>query len=100
LPGNQWTRGRRYGQTWTREIEAAAIVGSPQKTLLYIAEAQFKHFDGLVRAGVHEAVTWDGYPPFSAHRCVRFLERVAWARREQDGAQRRRSLSHPPAASI
>lgn len=48
-------------QTWLREVESARIVGSAQKTLLDVAEAHYRHFDGLVKAGAREAVTRDGY---------------------------------------
>lgn len=48
-------------QAWLREVESARVVGSAHKTLLDVAEAHYKHFDSLVKAGAREAVTRDSY---------------------------------------
>lgn len=49
------------GLTWLREVETAGVVGAANKTLIDIADAHYRHFDKLVKAGVREAVTRDGY---------------------------------------
>jgi integrase len=48
-------------RAWVTEVEAGRIAGSATKTLLDVAEAHYRWFDGLVRKGLREAVTRDDY---------------------------------------
>ncbi|MHB8283858.1 MAG: tyrosine-type recombinase/integrase [Caulobacteraceae bacterium] len=46
---------------WLREIAAGRNGGSATMTIAELGSEHFKWFDGLVKAGVREAVTRDGY---------------------------------------
>lgn len=48
-------------RSWVTEIESGKVNGSTTKTLLDVAEAHLKWFDGLVKKGLREPVTRDDY---------------------------------------
>lgn len=48
-------------QDWLKKTEATPHAGASDKTLVDVADAHYRWFDKLVKAGAKEAVTRDGY---------------------------------------
>lgn len=48
-------------EAWLKEVDRAGVIGSSTMTVMDVAREHYAHFDKLVKQGVKEASTRDGY---------------------------------------